>query len=70
MPSSIEHEKSFITSGPGLAMLSHWVWQQSFVEIYHEIFSMVILSLLLIQERLLSVFSERLCTILINSSED
>ena len=38
----------------------------SFAEIDHEIFSMVILSLLLIQEGQLSVSGERMCTILVN----
>ena len=36
----------------------------------HEIFSTVILSLPLIQERQLSVSGERMCTILVNRSED
>ena len=44
--------------------------QHSFVEIDHEIFSMVILSLPLIQEGQLSVFGERMCTILVNRLED
>ena len=44
--------------------------QHSFVEIDHEIFSMVILSLLLIQEGQLSVSGERMCTILVNRLED
>ena len=35
----------------------------------HEIFSMVILSLLLIQEGQLSVSGERMCTILVNRLE-
>ena len=42
----------------------------SFVEIDHEIFSTVILSLLLIQEGQLSVSGERMCTILVNCLED
>ena len=42
----------------------------SFVEIDHEIFSTVILSLPLIQEGQLSVSSERMCTILVNRLED
>ena len=42
--------------------------QHSFVEIDHEIFSTVILSLPLIQE--LSVSGERMCTILVNPLED
>ena len=44
--------------------------QHSFVEIDHEIFSTVILSLLLIQEEQLSVSGERMCTILVNRLED
>ena len=44
--------------------------QHSFMEIDHEIFSMVILSLPLMQEEQLSVSSERLCTILVNRLED
>ena len=41
-----------------------------YVEIDHEIFSMVILSLPLIQEGQLSVSGERMCTILVNRLED
>ena len=44
--------------------------QHSYVEIDNEIFSMVILSLPLIQEGQLSVFGERMCTILVNHLED
>ena len=44
--------------------------QQSFVEIDHEIFSTIILSLPLIQEGQLSVSGERMCTILVNRLED
>ena len=44
--------------------------QHSFVEIAHEIFSTVILSLPLVQEGQLSVFGERMCTILVNRLED
>ena len=44
--------------------------QHSLVEIDHEIFSTVILSLPLIQEGQLSVSGERMCTILVNSLED
>ena len=43
--------------------------QHSFVEIGHEIFSTVILSLPLIQEGLLSVSVERMRTILVNRLE-
>ena len=44
--------------------------QHSFVEIDHEIFSTVILSLPLIQEGQLSVSGERMCTILVNRFEN
>ena len=44
--------------------------QHSFVEIDHEIFSTVIISLPLIQEGQLSVSGERMCTILVNHLED
>ena len=44
--------------------------QYSFMEIDHEIFSTVILSLPLIQEGQLSVSGERMCTILVSRSED
>ena len=44
--------------------------QHSFMEIDHEIFSTVILSLPLIQEGQLSISGERMCTILVNRFED
>ena len=44
--------------------------QHAFVEIDHEIFSTVILSLPLIKEGQLSVSGERMCTILVNRLED
>ena len=44
--------------------------QHSLVEIDHEIFSTVVLSLSLIQEGQLSVSGERMCTILVNRLED
>ena len=44
--------------------------QHYFVEIEHEIFSTVILSLPLIQDRQLSVSDERMCTIRVNRLED
>ena len=44
--------------------------QQSFVEIDREIFSAVILSLLLIQEGQLSVSGKKMCTILVYRLED
>ena len=45
-------------------------WQHSFVEIDHEIFSTVILSVPLIQEGQLSDSGERMWTILVNRLED
>ena len=42
----------------------------TFLEIDHDIFSMVIFSLLLIQEGQLTVSGERMCTILVNRLED
>ena len=44
--------------------------QHSFVDIDHEIFSTVTLSLPLIQEGQLSVSGETMCTILVNRLED
>ena len=44
--------------------------QHSFLEIDHEIFSTVILSLSLIQEEQLSVSGKRMCPILVNRLED
>ena len=44
--------------------------QHSFMEIDHEIFSTVFLSLPLIQEGQWSVPGERMCTILVNHLED
>ena len=55
---------------PGRGFNPHRGRQHSFVEIDREIFSTVILSLLLIQEGQLSVSGERLCTILVNRLED
>ena len=54
----------------GRGFSTHRGRQHSFVEIDHEIFSTVILSLTLIQEGQLSVSGERMCTILVNRLED
>ena len=54
----------------GRGFNAHLGRQHSFMEIDHEIFSMVILSLPLIQEGQLSVSGERMCTILVNRLED
>ena len=55
---------------PGHGFNPHQGRQHSFMENDHEIFSMVILSLPLIQEGQLSVSGERMCTILVNRLED
>ena len=60
---------SFDDLGPMSPVLSQGR-QHSLVEIDHEIFSTVILTLLLIQEGQLSVSGERMCTILVNRLED
>ena len=54
----------------GLGFKAHPGRQHSFVEIDHEIFSMFILSLPLIQEGQLSVSGKSMCTILVNRLED
>ena len=54
----------------GSGLNPHRGRQHFFVEIDHEIFSTVILSLPLIQEGQLSVSGERMCTLLVNSLED
>ena len=59
------------TKGPGgRGFNPRWGRQHSFLEIDHEIFSTVILSLPLIQEGQLSVSGGRMCTILVNRLED
>ena len=60
----------FIVFLPTFSLLSVYIWLHSFVEIDHEIFSTVILSLPLIQEGQLSVSGERMCTILVNRLVD
>ena len=55
---------------PILSLFIPLTSQHSFVEIDHEIFSTVILSLPLIQEGQLSVSGERMCTVLVNRLED
>ena len=65
----------FSWMGMRLVITKLWVqpllgWQHSFMEIDHEIFSTVILSLPLIQEGLLSVLAKEYAQILVNSFED
>ena len=54
----------------GCGFNPHLGQQHSFMEMNHEIFSTVILSLPLIQEGQLSVSGERMCTILVNRLDD
>ena len=63
------HSNAHLTGGSGDCGFNPCcVWQHSFVEIDREIFSMVILSLLLIQEGQWSVSGERICAqALVNS---
>ena len=61
---------NFTEFQPSTSVVVKRIRQHSFVEIDHEIFSMVILSLPLIQEGQLSVSGERMCAILVNLSED
>ena len=59
------------TGDQDIAGLTPLGWQHSFVEIDHEIFSSVILSLPLMQEGQLSVSGKKKkCTILVNRFED
>ena len=80
---TVKHQTNHPTAGLGGAVGCASDWrpggrgfdprrgrQHSFVEIDHEIFSTVILSLPLIQEEQLSVSGERMCTILVNRLED
>ena len=62
--------KNVADFGGGCTRDLHRGRHHSFVEIDHEIFSTVILSLPLIQEGQLSVSGERMCTILVNRLED
>ena len=57
--------KHLVARQTGNLEVSGWIpariLQHSFLDIYHEIFSTIIISLLLIQEGQLSVSSERMC---------
>ena len=71
MPASVAQLDALSNWRPGgRGFNPHRGWQHSFVEIDCEIFSMVILSLPLIQEGQLSVSGERMCTIPVNRLED
>ena len=70
MPTSVAQLDGPSNWRPGHGFKPRRGRQHSFVEIDHEIFSAVILSLPLIQEGHLSVAGERMCTILVNHLED
>ena len=70
MPASVAQLDACLTGDQEVAGSTPPSRQHSFMEIDHEIFSMVILSLPLIQEGQLSVSGERMCTILVNCLED
>ena len=60
-PASEAQSDAHLTGDQEVAGLTLTGWQHSFVEIDHEMFSMVILSLPLIQEGQLSVSGKRMC---------
>ena len=68
VPASVAQLHACPTGDQEVTGLTPSVFEQ--VEIDNEIFSTVILSLLLIQEGQLSVSGKRLCTILVNHLED
>ena len=68
VPASVAQLDACPTGDQEVVGLTPSVFEQ--VEIDNEIFSTVILSLLLIQEGQLSVSGKRLCTILVNHLED
>ena len=70
MPASVAQLDARLTGDQEIAGSTPPGLQHSFVEIAHEIFSTVILSLPLIQERQFSASDKRICTILINHLED
>ena len=70
MPASVARLDAPFDLRPGGHGFNRRGRQHTFVEIDHEIFSMVILSLPLIQEGQLSVSSKRMRTILVNRLED
>ena len=66
MPASVTQLDAHLTGDQEVVGLTPAGSANFFMEIDHEIFSMVILSLPLIQEGQLSVSGKRLCTILVN----
>ena len=69
-PASVAQLDARPTGDPEIAGSTPPDRQHSFTEIDHEIFSTVIRSLPLIQEGLLFVSGERVCTIQVNRLED
>ena len=69
MPASVAQFDESPTSDQEVAGSAPSGRQHSFVEIDHELFSTVILSLSLIQEGQLSVSGERMCSTLVNRLE-
>ena len=70
MGGSVECASDWWSGGCGFQLPPLPSRQHSFVEIDHEIFSTITLSLLLIQEGQWSVSDERMCTKLVNCLED
>ena len=70
MPASVTQLVACPTGEGGCGFNPRRGRQHSFVEIDDEIFSMVILSLPLMQEGQLSVSGKGMCTILVNRLED
>ena len=70
MPASVAQLDARLTDDQEVAGSTPGWSATLFVEIDHEIFSMVILSIRLIQEGQLSVSGERMWTILVNRLED
>ena len=70
MPVLVDQLNARPTGDQEVAGLTPAGRQHSFVEIDDEIFSTVILSLLLIQKGQLSVSGKRMCTILVNRLKD
>ena len=69
-PASVAQFDGHLTGDRRLRVRPQPGQQYSFMEIDHEIFSSLILSLPLIQEGQLSVSGERMCIILVNCLED
>ena len=69
MPVSVAQSDALLTWSGGHGFDSRWVWQHYYAEIDHEIFSMVILTVQLIQEGQLSDSWQRNVHVLVNFLE-